>query len=167
MSYAKPPSAKSSHWNKFQDILVNNLRQRFISCNHCHLISTWTALGETNVMKQHSNGFSKAKEPSPQIQPRIISWFKEPFLVILGQLRFHKNETLYGPVEMCVLDSPAFNIAHGKDFEEFTKRISDATKHFGEMLDAKHLLIFTVFFRLCRLPWYYVLFLYCKILLLR
>ncbi len=84
----------------------------------------------------------------------------------LGTLRFHKNETLYGPVEMCVLDSPAFNIAHGKGFEEFTKRISDASKHFGDMLDVKHLLIFSVFSFMSS-SLIQCAFLYWKILLLR
>ncbi len=64
--FAKPPGAKSSYWDKFQEILVNNVRQRFIICNDCHSILTWSASDGTNVMKKHLIGCSKTKEPSPQ-----------------------------------------------------------------------------------------------------
>jgi hypothetical protein len=98
LSFAKPPGTKSSYWDKFQEILVNNVRQRFIICNDCHSILTWTASDGTNVMKKHLIGCSKTKEPSPQTQPRITSSFKETSTVTPGQLRFYKNKILRGDV---------------------------------------------------------------------
>ena len=41
---------------------------------------------------------------------------------------------------MHVLNSRPFNIIHGKDFEKFSRRIFDAGKNFGKMVDVKELL---------------------------
>ena len=38
LSYVKPSSARSLLWDKFQEILVNNVRQGFIICNDCRSI---------------------------------------------------------------------------------------------------------------------------------
>ncbi|CAF4712321.1 unnamed protein product [Rotaria sp. Silwood1] len=139
LSFVKPSCATSAHWNKYQQILVNNIRQKYIICNDCHSILTWTPSDGTNVMKKHSIACSKTKEPSPQTQPRITSSFKETSQVTHSQLHFFQQKILRGAVEMCVLDSRPFNITHGKGFEEFTKQIFDAGKHFGKMVDVKQL----------------------------
>jgi hypothetical protein len=140
LSFAKPPCAKSAYWDKYQEVLINNVRQRCIICNDCRSILTWIASNGTGVMKKHSTGCSKGKEPPPEIQPRITSSFKENSQVTPNQLRFFKNKILCGAVEMCVLDGRPFNITHGKGFEQFSKQIFDAGKYFGKMIDVKQLL---------------------------
>ncbi len=52
LSFVKPSGAKSSYWDKFQAILVNNVRQKFIICNDCHSVLGWIASDGTNVMKK-------------------------------------------------------------------------------------------------------------------
>ena len=140
LSYVKPSSARSLLWDKFQEILVNNVRQGFIICNDCRSILTWTSSDGTNVMKKHLISCIKAKNLTPKTQPRITSLFKETTQVTPQQLRFFKNKILHGAVEMCVLDSRPFNITHGKGFEEFSRQIFDAGKYFGKMVDVKELL---------------------------
>jgi hypothetical protein len=140
LSFVKPSGAKSSYWDKFQAILVNNVRQKFIICNDCHSVLGWIASDGTNVMKKHSVACSKTNEPSPQTQPRITSSFKETSAVAPGQFRFYKKKILRSAVQMCILDSRPFNITHGSGFEEFTKQIFDAGKHFGKMINVKELL---------------------------
>jgi hypothetical protein len=140
LSFAKPPCAKSSYWDKYQEVLINNIRQRYIICNDCRSILTWIPSNGTGVMKKHSIGCRKAKELPPTIQPRITSSFKQNSQVTPNQLRSFKTKVLRGAVEMCVLDSRPFNIVHGKGFEEFTKQIFDAGKYFGKMIDVKQLL---------------------------
>jgi hypothetical protein len=91
-------------------------------------------------MKKHSTGCSKSKESTPQTQPRISSIFKQTAQVTPQQLRFFKDKILRGVVEMCVLDSRPFNITHGEGFQEFSKQIYGAGKHFGSTVDVKELL---------------------------
>ena len=136
----KPSAAKSIYWDKFQEILINNVRQGFIICNDCHSVLTWIPSDGTNVMKKHSLGCGKAKELTPQTQPRITSLFKETSQVTPEQFRVFKKKILRSAAEMCILDSGPFNITHGKGFEEFSRQIFDAGKYFGKMIDVKELL---------------------------
>ncbi|CAF2931406.1 unnamed protein product [Rotaria sp. Silwood2] len=140
LSFAKPPCGKSSYWDKYQEVLINNVRQRYAICNDCRSILTWIPSNGTGVMKKHSVGCSKAKELPPETQPRITSSFKQDSQVTPNQLRSFKTKILRGAAEMCVLDSRPFNIFYGNGFEEFIKQIFDAGKYFGKMIDVKQLL---------------------------
>jgi hypothetical protein len=140
LSFAKPPCGKSSYWDKYQEVLINNVRQRYIICNDCRSVLTWIPSNGTGVMKKHSIGCPKAKELPPKAQPCITSAFKQISQVTPNQLRSFKTKILRGATEMCVLDSRPFNIIGGKGFEEFTKQIFDAGKYFGKMIDVKQLL---------------------------
>ena len=91
MSYVKPSFVRSLFWDKFQEVLVNNVRQEFIICNDCSFTLTWTSFNHTNVMKKHSISCIKAKDLTPETQPRITSLFKETSQVAPQQLRFFKN----------------------------------------------------------------------------
>ena len=90
--YVKSPSIRSLFWDKFQDILVNNVRQELIICNDCRSILTWTSSNRTNVMKKYSISCIKAKDLTPETQSRITSLFKETSPVTSQQLRFFKNK---------------------------------------------------------------------------
>ena len=140
LSFAKPPCGKSSYWDKYQEVLINNVRQRYVICNDCRSILTWIPSNGTGVMKKHSVGCLKAKVLPPETQPRITSSFKQDSQVTPNQLRSFKTKILRGAAEMCVLDSRPFNIFHGNGFEEFVKQIFDAGKYFGKMIDVKQLL---------------------------
>ncbi len=140
LSFAKPPCAKSAYWDKYQEVLINNVRQGYIICNDCRSVLAWISSNGTGVLKKHSAGCSKTKEPPLETQSRITSSFKQISQVTPNQLRFYKNKILRSAVEMCVLDSRPFNITHGKGFEEFTKQVFDAGKYFGKMIDVKQLL---------------------------
>ena len=91
LSCAKPSFVRSIFWDKFQEILVNNVCQGFIICNDCSLTLTWTSSNRTNIMKKHSISCIKAKDPTPETQSRITSLFKETSQVTPQQLRFCKN----------------------------------------------------------------------------
>ena len=134
------PSTRSLFWDKFQEILVNKVCQGFIVCNDCRSILTLTSSDCTNVMRNHSISCIKAKDLTPETQPRITTLFKEISQVTPQPLRFFKKKILHGAVEMSVLDSRPFNITHGKGFEEFSRQIFDAVKYFGKMIDVKELL---------------------------
>ena len=41
LSFAKPPCGKNSHWDKYQDVLISNVRQRYTICNDCRSVLTW------------------------------------------------------------------------------------------------------------------------------
>ena len=89
LSYVKP-SIISVFEDKFQEILVNNVRQGFIIWNYCRSILTWTS---SDVMRKHSISCIKAKDLTPEIRPRIKSLFKETSQVTtLQQLCFFKNK---------------------------------------------------------------------------
>ena len=77
LSYVKPSSTRSLFWDKFQEILLNNVRQGLIICNDCRSILTWTSCDGTSIMKKHSIRCIKAKDLTPKTQPRITSLFKE------------------------------------------------------------------------------------------
>ena len=92
LSYVKPSLVRSLFWDKFQEILVNNVRQGFTIYNDCSLTLTWISSNRTNVMKKHSITCIKAKDRTPETQPRITSLFKETSQVTPQQLRFFKNK---------------------------------------------------------------------------
>ena len=91
LSYVKPSFVRSLLWDKFQEILVNTVRQRFIICNNCSLTLTWTSSNPINVMKKHSISCMKAKDLTSETQPRIALLFKETSQVTPQQLYFFKN----------------------------------------------------------------------------
>ena len=92
LSYVKFSSTESLFWNKFQEILVHNVRQRFTICNDYRSVLTWTSSNGTNVMKKHSTSCIKAKDLTPETQPHITSLFKETYQVTPEQFRFFKNK---------------------------------------------------------------------------
>ena len=66
LSYVKRFFVRSLFGDKFQEILVNNVRQGLIICNDCSLTLTWTSSNRTNVMKKHSISCIKAKDFTPE-----------------------------------------------------------------------------------------------------
>ena len=68
LSYVKP-SIRSLFWDKFQEILVNNVGQEFIICNDCCSILAWASSSRTHVVKKHSINCIKVKDPTPETQP--------------------------------------------------------------------------------------------------
>ena len=92
LSHVEPSSTRSLFWDKFQEILVNNVRQGFIICNDCRSILTWTSSDGTNVTKKHSISCIKAKDLIPETQPRITSLFKKTSQVTPQQFRFFKKK---------------------------------------------------------------------------
>ena len=88
----KPSSTRSLFWDKFQEILVNNVRQGFVICNDCRSILTWTLSNRTNVIEKHSISCIKTKDLTPETQPRKTSLFKETSQVTSQQLHFFKNK---------------------------------------------------------------------------
>jgi hypothetical protein len=71
--------------------LVNDTRQGLIICDDYQSVLTWTRSSGTNVMKKHSSGCLKAKEPTPETQPCITSLFEGTSQVTSKQLGFFKK----------------------------------------------------------------------------
>ena len=92
LSYVKPSSIRSLFWGKFQEILVNNVRQGFVICNDCRSMLTWTSSNRTNIMKKHSLSCIKAKDLTPETQSRITLLFKEISQVTPQPFPFFKNK---------------------------------------------------------------------------
>ena len=88
-------SIRNLFWDKFQEILVNNVRQGFINCNDCCPVLTWTPSNGTNIMKKNSISCIKAKDLTPETQPCITSLFKETYQVIPQQFLFFKKKILH------------------------------------------------------------------------
>ena len=51
LSYVKPSFVRSLFWNKFQEILTNNVRHGLIICNDCTLTLTWTLSNRINLIQ--------------------------------------------------------------------------------------------------------------------
>ena len=92
LSYVKLSFVRSLFLDKFQEILVNNIRQGFIICNDCSLTLTWTSSNRTSVMEKHLISCIKAKDLTPETQLCITSLFKETSQVTLQQRHFFKNK---------------------------------------------------------------------------
>jgi hypothetical protein len=95
LSFKKPACGKSAYWGKYQEVLINNVRQKYVICNDCRSVLAWIPSNGTGVMKKHSVGCSKTKLP-PETQPKDANKNKNEFEIYLNSdLRLDENADLF------------------------------------------------------------------------
>lgn len=111
----KKKTAKTSEcWDYFQFILVQNVRQQFVSCNNCKELVIYSSLNGTNTLRSHINVCSNNDKSKVFFQKTVNDYYSisKP----LNLTKSTKIKILEACIEFCTLDGCAFNIIRGEGF---------------------------------------------------